>query len=203
MNRFLIVSGTVGIVCLSALVVVAQPSSLQVTTPKQRPAESNIPKMPKSGLANRRSNIIVPANYSALNGQIRSRLTPAGIAWTAQRALLFRSGQITEAQIRSDAAQNADTLMSGFGQGLSADVETLVFVVMHLAAKDAHDDLRGQLSQTEAVNRTKGDTLSDTSERDNLTMQLAMERMSKMMTTLSNILKKNGDTSAGITNNIK
>ena len=38
---------------------------------------------------------------------------------------------------------------------------------------------------------------------DQLQLQMAMDRLSKAMSTLSNVLKKISDTQSGITNNIK
>jgi hypothetical protein len=47
------------------------------------------------------------------------------------------------------------------------------------------------------------DSLSELSEMDQLRLQMAMDRLSKMMSTLSNILKKMSDTASQITQNLK
>jgi|GEM_PF-2364217 len=47
------------------------------------------------------------------------------------------------------------------------------------------------------------DSLSELGEMESLRLQMAMDRMSKMMSTLSNLLKKASDTAAGITQNLK
>ena len=47
------------------------------------------------------------------------------------------------------------------------------------------------------------DSLSELGEMESLRLQMAMDRMSKMMSTLSNILKKISDTAGSITANIK
>lgn len=47
------------------------------------------------------------------------------------------------------------------------------------------------------------DSLNELGETESLRLQMAMDRMSKMMSTLSNLLKKVSDTSAGITQNLK
>jgi hypothetical protein len=57
------------------------------------------------------------------------------------------------------------------------------------AAKDA---LTGQL-----------DSLSEMGEMESLRLQMAMDRHSRMMSTLSNIMKKMSDTSGAITSNLK
>jgi len=47
------------------------------------------------------------------------------------------------------------------------------------------------------------DSMSEMGETESLRLQMAMDRMSKMMSTLSNLLKKISDTSQSITQNIK
>lgn len=47
------------------------------------------------------------------------------------------------------------------------------------------------------------DAMSEMGEMESLRLQMAMDRSSKLMSTLSNMLKKMSDTSAGITRNIK
>jgi len=54
------------------------------------------------------------------------------------------------------------------------------------------DDLKGRL-----------DSLSEMGEMESLRLQMAMDRMSKMMSTLSNLLKKISDTQESITQNLK
>lgn len=45
--------------------------------------------------------------------------------------------------------------------------------------------------------------MSETGEMESLRLQMAMDRMSKMMSTLSNLLKKISDTASAITQNLK
>lgn len=56
-----------------------------------------------------------------------------------------------------------------------------------------------------AVDAVKGqlDSMSEMGEMESLRLQMAMDRMSKMMQTLSNILKKLSETSNSITQNLK
>ncbi len=56
-----------------------------------------------------------------------------------------------------------------------------------------------------ALAKIKGDldSLSEMGEMDSLQLQMAMDRLSKLMSTLSNILKKTSDTASSITQNIK
>lgn len=54
----------------------------------------------------------------------------------------------------------------------------------------------------ESINNTL-DSMSEMGEMESLRLQMAMDRLSKMMSTLSNLLKKISDTSSAITQNIK
>ena len=47
------------------------------------------------------------------------------------------------------------------------------------------------------------DSMSEMGEMESLRLQMAMDRMSKMMSTLSNLLKKISDTQSSIVQNIK
>ena len=49
----------------------------------------------------------------------------------------------------------------------------------------------------------KLDSLSEMGETESLRLQMAMDRMSKMMSTLSNVMKKASDTQQSITSNLK
>ena len=62
-----------------------------------------------------------------------------------------------------------------------------------------------QLSEAQALQQQASqlDSTSDMSQEQQLKMQMAMDRYSKMMTTLSNILKKMSDTQSSITQNMK
>jgi hypothetical protein len=51
--------------------------------------------------------------------------------------------------------------------------------------------------------RAELDAMSELGETESLRLQMAMDRLSKLMSTLSNILKKASDTSAQITQNLK
>ena len=55
------------------------------------------------------------------------------------------------------------------------------------------------------VDRLKGDldSLSELGELESLRLQMAMDRLSKLMSTLSNLLKKVSDTAQAITQNLK
>ena len=60
-----------------------------------------------------------------------------------------------------------------------------------------------QLAEVETLRGQFEQGLSELGEMESLRLQMAMDRMSKMMTTLSNLLKKIHDTSESITQNLK
>ena len=60
-----------------------------------------------------------------------------------------------------------------------------------------------QLSQVEKLSGQLEDDLSDIGEMESLHLQMMMDRLSKMMSTLSNLLKKMQDTQDAITQNLK
>ena len=51
--------------------------------------------------------------------------------------------------------------------------------------------------------KSRLDSLSELGEMESLRLQMAMDRLSKMMTTLSNVMKKISDTDQAITQNLK
>jgi hypothetical protein len=56
-----------------------------------------------------------------------------------------------------------------------------------------------------AIDKAKGDldSMSEMGEMESLRLQMAMDRMSKMMSTLSNVMKQVSDTERAITGNLK
>ena len=76
----------------------------------------------------------------------------------------------------------------------------------HRVAQSADGDRGGALGELQAaVDDVKPelDSLSEMGEMESLRLQMAMDRMSKLRSTLSNILKKSSKTSSQITQNIK
>ena len=62
---------------------------------------------------------------------------------------------------------------------------------------------RKDLDNAIDVARAKLDTLSEMGETESQRLQMAMDRLSKLMSTLSNLLKKASDTEASIVQNMK
>ena len=59
------------------------------------------------------------------------------------------------------------------------------------------------MDNAKEIVKNKLDSMSEMGEMESLRLQMAMDRISKMMSTLSNLLKKISDTASAITQNIK
>jgi hypothetical protein len=80
--------------------------------------------------------------------------------------------------------------------GTVFDAEASVQLAATIAVAEITDEVRDVL-------RAKRDSLDEMSEMDMLRLQMAMDRVSKMMSTLSNLLKTLADTQAAIVQNLK
>jgi hypothetical protein len=100
----------------------------------------------------------------------------------------------------------ADTEVRGRKHRMIADGRALLVRAQRLSA--AYKPAPGGPTKAEidaSVDQVKSDldSMSEMGEMESLRLQTAMDRMSKLMATLSNLLKKASDTSQGITQNIK
>lgn len=100
----------------------------------------------------------------------------------------------------------------GLGNLSNEDVEAIAFLVMMQATQDAHSDLKNimdgvkkanQQKQSQRAARNQKDAVSEMSEEESLRLQMAMDRQSKFMETLSNVEKKMAQTQDSIVHNLK
>jgi hypothetical protein len=98
-------------------------------------------------------------------------------------------------------------ITSGGGQVAAAGDPALAAGVGRLAEGFAGEAARlsekADLESARETVKTKLDSLSELGETESLRLQMAMDRMSKLMSALSNLLKKASDTASGVTQNIK
>jgi hypothetical protein len=90
-------------------------------------------------------------------------------------------------------------------KGLS-EKETAVyaeFVAKAREVADGCDGLANKLTAGLKAKDAKLDSLSEMGEMESLRLQMAMDRMSKTMSTVSNLLKKASETANSITQNLK
>ena len=84
-------------------------------------------------------------------------------------------------------------------RSLLADAQGIQARYAPAAGQPTKAELDSQIDQL----KNDLDSMSEMGEIESLRLQMAMDRMSKMMSTLSNLLKKISDTSQSITQNIK
>jgi hypothetical protein len=89
--------------------------------------------------------------------------------------------------------------MIGDARSLVARAEALQSGYSPAAGQPSKAELDSQIDQI----KNDLDSMSEMGEMESLRLQMAMDRMAKMMSTLSNLLKKISDTSQSITQNIK
>jgi hypothetical protein len=86
--------------------------------------------------------------------------------------------------------------------GLHTSRLVVPFNTLQIAIKDsltAQDAVAGEIDGI----KKNLDSMNDLGETESLRLQMAMDRLSKMISTLSNILKKISDTAESITQNLK
>lgn len=135
-----------------------------------------------------------------LRPEVKSKL--AG----ASRALLK---EIVSGPGHADLEVSLRAEVDGRFTGLSAaQLELVSFCALADVAQYATRLLDGRGKKANLASHAEGtkkgrDSLSEMGEMESLRLQMALDRQSKMMSTLSNLLKKISDTSNRITQNIK
>jgi hypothetical protein len=103
--------------------------------------------------------------------------------------------EIMESLKAIDTAKSDLHLSSASKPSQSLDTESMLELMLTVYGKDLQDEMDALQDALDAE--------SELSEEDSLRLQMALDRMSKMMSMLSNLLKKISDTSSGIIQNLK
>jgi hypothetical protein len=127
-----------------------------------------------------------PADVKARGDRLWNAASPAVKAWSNQNAPGIAKGAGDPEALAHAAVQ------ARWPNLRSAATDALTFLVIYEAAKNLQADVKNKL-----------DSMSELGETESLRLQMAMDRLSKMMTTLSNLLKKISDTADGIVQNLK
>jgi hypothetical protein len=98
---------------------------------------------------------------------------------------------------RFDFTAAARTLAMQFPITTTMQLNVLSFYMVALVIA------AGGLDATKEEIKNKLDSLSEMGEMESLRLQMSMDRLSKMMSTLSNLLKKISGTATSITQNLK
>jgi hypothetical protein len=164
-----------------------------------------------------------PPGALEMEARLLTRIGPQTRAWIKQEAAR-ENGSHTISQTTATRAVTANQSLRSLG---ATDIEALAILVMmeglrleQEITKAMMDDLKqinsAKASLRKSANRSQSaaanarakvkhdlDSLSETGEMQSLRLQMAMDRQSKFISTLSNMLKKMSETSSGITQNLK
>jgi hypothetical protein len=158
----------------------------------------------------------MPQGADAAQQRLAAQVSPAIREWVRRQAadLRVRPGA-------NDATAREAVGERFRGQNLSpADLDALVFLVMFEMAQDAERDTREALDQMAEENRRKQrlreqagatkpgvrpreDTISAMDQMSNPRLQMAVDRRSKAVATLSDLMQKSSVTASNITQNLK
>lgn len=103
--------------------------------------------------------------------------------------ILEQARKLNAAEGKLNDSRNAATAKT------SLDVESVLQLMLAVYAKSIETELETMQGRL--------DSLSELGEEESLRLQVAMDRLSKMMSTLSNILKKSSDVANAIVQNLK
>lgn len=189
----------------------------------ERPTEM-VPTVPPELL---REDPAIQTQRARFNEALRPEARPRLLG--AEQEFLRRLASYTASEELVGLAREA--ALSQFGSLDDADIEALCFLVLMEASKSSQDDLRAIMAGVQAIEAAQAckhdipclqklapvsgatpaqldsirahalDEPSKTTE--SMRLQMAMDHVSKLMTALSNILKKMQDTDSAILQNIK
>jgi hypothetical protein len=164
---------------LAALAASAAASDAKAANPRvltPTPAAKVRPRVPQ-----------IPADVKARVDRLWRAASPAVRSWVDQNAPgIARGAGDPETLARTAARDRWPNLRAAGGY------DGPVFLLIGRAAEVLQADVRNKL-----------DSLSGMGEKESLRLQMAMDRLSKMMSTLSNLLKKISDAADGVVQNLK
>jgi len=175
------------------------------------------------------ADVALPDHATQLYARFSARLTPRGHIWVEQQSQRLRNGSLDPSQVTSEAGQGC---AGAFGAcGGDGDIEALAFIVLMQATNDQDQDLQNIMAGVKAVNNAKSelrnqiqamhqltaqqinqdtqdikgklDSMSEMSEMTSMRLQMAMDRRSKFIEALSNVLKTIDETRKSIIQNGK
>jgi hypothetical protein len=175
--------------------------------------------------------VVLPDSATTLFAKHSARLTPAGRAWVASESQRLRSGVLDPTKVEGEAGRFcAPAFGSCGGEDIEALTVLVLMQAASDADQDLRDMISEmeansrakshmraairtmrsakaltaqQLRQRYCEMRDKTNSMSEVSEEDSLRLQTAMDRASKMMSTLSNVLKKTSDVQQSVIQKMK
>ena len=135
----------------------------------------------------------LPATALALQARLTPLLSPSAGAWVQSEAIAIAGQNLPPDALISVVMNDVAARFAG-QKLLGTDVVAMALMVVTQAVESADADLKAATQQG---------SMSDVSEAQQLRMQQAMDRRSKLFSTLSNLLKKSSETASTIIANIK
>jgi hypothetical protein len=176
--------------------------------------------------------VVLPDSATTLFVRHSVRLTPAGRAWVASQSQRLRSGALDPSLVEGEAGRSCGAAFVGACKigdiealaflvlmqatsDMDQDLQQIMAEVKAQNAAKAHQRavlqaMRRQRALTAAeINQDTDsikhdlDSISEMGEMESLRLQMLMDRRSKFISTLSNIMKKIGTTQESTTQNLK
>jgi hypothetical protein len=177
-------SGVPGFVLLAAV------AALAFGAPAAHAADTKAsPRVtPRTGLVKARTQVPeIPADIKALGDHLWNAASPAVKSWASQNAVGIAKGTGDPEALSRSAVQSRWSHVRASGAS-----DTLTFLVNYQALKAVQDDLKSRL-----------DSMNEMSEMTSMRLQMAMDRRSKFVSALSNIMKKISSTQETLVQNLK
>ena len=128
-----------------------------------------------------------PPDVKARGDRLWNAASPAVKAWASQNAPQVAKGPGDPEALAHAAAQARSANTRGGGAA-----DSLSFLLLYEASKGLQASTKSNL-----------DSMSEMGEMESLRLQMAMDRLSKMMSTLSNLMQKMSTTQDAIVQNMK
>lgn len=152
----------------------------------------------------------LPDGAEARQARLLSKLGPQSRAWISQEARREAAAGTVSQGAAAAAAQND---FPQLGAMAGEDIMALAFLVLMEAAKQSEQDLKDIMAATQKANEQKkaqrgqvaqaAGSLDEMSEEQSLKLQMAMDRRSKAVAALSNMMKKSAAANDNILQNLK
>lgn len=184
----------------------------------QAAIDSRLSRFANANAANPKAQAALDGAAAEVRGNPEAYIGADGsLNQQAMSAVLARHFDSAGPVVVPSPVQGGKDTYPNLGSMADGDIMALAFIVMMEAAKSAQEDLKSVMDGVKTINKQKQslrestnaadkqklDSLSEMGEMESLRLQMAMDRKSKLMSTLSNLLKKESETSSNIIQNIK
>lgn len=177
---------------LFLLLTVLLPAAAQPPAPTPRPA---LPQVETEKLG------VLPPSSDTRFAALKAKVPPGAWSWIERQARVEANRPApAPAVLRAEIAKR-------FGSGLPpAEVDAVTFLVLAQANRDLEADMHDALAPAQIGGQPQAPRAeTDLHARDEASrrLQMAMDRRSKLIGVLSNLLKKVSDTDSSIVANLK